>query len=160
MPHAATHWVSELLDGGGRNWDYNKIRAIFIPADAEAIAPIKLSERRTADILAWHPEKTGIFSVCSSYRLGLDLQHGPQTASASSAPTGERSQWCRIWKAAVPPKYEFLHGNWQRTLFRRNEINSFGKLRPMTNVPCVVVRWRIAFMLLQNARKLEVSDVP
>lgn len=37
------HWVSELLDSDGRDWDYNRIIAVFNPADADAIAKIRLS---------------------------------------------------------------------------------------------------------------------
>jgi hypothetical protein len=32
-----TGCVSELLDVDGRHWDYNKIRAVFNPADADAL---------------------------------------------------------------------------------------------------------------------------
>jgi hypothetical protein len=76
--------VSDLLDLEGCDWDYNRIAAIFNPADADAIAKIKLSERRTEDVLAWHPEKSGIFSVRSAYRLGLNLQNVAEATASSS----------------------------------------------------------------------------
>jgi len=98
------HWVSDLLDSEGCDWDYNRIAAIFNPADADAIVRIKLSERRTEDVLAWHPEKSGIFSVRSAYRLGLNLQNVAEATASSSRPDGDRLLWKNIWKANVPPK--------------------------------------------------------
>ena len=40
------HWVSELLNAEGSDWDYNKIVPVFNNADAESIMKIKLSERK------------------------------------------------------------------------------------------------------------------
>lgn len=42
------HWVSELLNTEGTDWDYNRINVIFSTADAEAITEIRLSERGRA----------------------------------------------------------------------------------------------------------------
>jgi hypothetical protein len=71
---------------------------------ANVLSKIKLSDRRTDDVLAWHPERSGIFSVRSAYRLGQTLQDIPQATASSSNPDGERSLWRKIWKANVPPK--------------------------------------------------------
>lgn len=87
------HWVADLLNSEGNDWDYHRIRAIFNAADAEAIAKIKLSERRTEDVLAWHMENTGIFSVRSAYKLGLDIPNVPQSTASSCAPAGDRCLW-------------------------------------------------------------------
>jgi len=39
----------------------------------DIISRIRLSTRRSEDFVAWHPEKTGMFSVRSAYNLsGLE----------------------------------------------------------------------------------------
>jgi hypothetical protein len=42
------------------------------PVDAELILGIKVSNHITDDIIAWQPEKYGIFSVRSAYKLALN----------------------------------------------------------------------------------------
>jgi hypothetical protein len=96
--------VSELLNAEGSDWDYNKIVAVFNNADAEAITKIKLSGRRSEDVLAWHMEKSGVFSASGAHRLGLDIQNSPQASASSSALAGDRALWKGLWSLAVPPK--------------------------------------------------------
>lgn len=65
------HWVADLLNSDGSDWDYNRINNIFNPADGEAITKIRLGRRRTEDFVAWQLEKTGKFSVRSAYNIAL-----------------------------------------------------------------------------------------
>lgn len=58
-------WVSELLEQGGREWDFDTIRRWFNQADVEVISKIKLPQRSSEDFLAWHFEKSGLFTVRS-----------------------------------------------------------------------------------------------
>ncbi|KAG2657216.1 hypothetical protein PVAP13_1KG187831 [Panicum virgatum] len=51
-------WVAELLDANGRQWDFNKLIAMFNPADADAIARIKIPTHASEDVLAWHFDRT------------------------------------------------------------------------------------------------------
>jgi len=37
----------------------------FNPADVEEIKKIKIPAREAEDFIAWHMEKSGIFTVCS-----------------------------------------------------------------------------------------------
>ena len=53
------HWVADLMNSDGSNWDYNRIASIFNAADREAISKIRLGQRRTEDFIAWQPDKTG-----------------------------------------------------------------------------------------------------
>lgn len=57
-------------------------------------------------MLAWHLEKSGVFSVRSAYRLGLDIQRSAQSNASSTAPDGDGSLWKGLWSRifAVPPK--------------------------------------------------------
>jgi len=50
-------------------------------------------------------EKSGVFSVSSAYRLGLDIQNSAQaSASSSGALPGDRALWKGLWSLALPPK--------------------------------------------------------
>jgi hypothetical protein len=97
-------WVAELLDTSGRDWDYNKLVAMFNPADVEAIAKIKIPARASEDVLAWHFERTGTFTVRSAYNLGMQLKHKQDAQATSSSPNGDRKIWSNIWKVEVPSK--------------------------------------------------------
>jgi len=97
-------WVSELLDIDGRGWDFDKLIHIFNPADVEEIAKTKIPARASEDFIAWHMEKTGIFTVRSAYNLALNIKRGQGVQSTSSAPNGERKLWSRVWSGQVPPK--------------------------------------------------------
>jgi hypothetical protein len=97
-------WVSELLDIDGREWDFDKLIHIFNPADVEEISKIKIPARWSEDFIAWHMEKTGIFTVRSAYNLALRIKRGQDVQSSSSAPHGERRLWSGVWSGQVPPK--------------------------------------------------------
>lgn len=98
-------WVSQFINPVTRCWEEALIRKYCYPHDAAAILQIKLPNRQTDDFLAWHPEATGVFSVRSAYRLGLQakiLNMG--SGQCSSEPAGDRSIWNLVWKANVPQK--------------------------------------------------------
>ena len=97
-------WVSELLDIDGRGWDLDKLPRLFNPADVEEITKIKIPARAPEDLIGWHWEKTGIFTVRSAYNLGLRIKQGHSAQSTSSAPDGERKLWSRVWSGHVPSK--------------------------------------------------------
>ena len=77
----------------------------FLSMDVAEIIKIRPSLRNEQDFLAWQPDKLGIFSVRSAYRLALQLQMNQQGVGAtSSRPDGERPGWRLIWQCPVPPK--------------------------------------------------------
>ena len=105
LANSRRRWVSELINPVTRSWDEDDVRQCCPGRDADAILAIKLPARSCDDFVAWRPEKNGIFSVRSAYRLGVEpnlqaLSHG----QSSSAPIGDRSIWNVIWKAKVPQK--------------------------------------------------------
>ena len=101
-------WVAELLDANGRQWDFNKLIAMFNPADADAIARIKIPTRASEDVLAWHFDRTGTFTVRSAYNLAMQLKHKQGEEASSSSPNGERNIWSNIWKTRVPAKVKIF----------------------------------------------------
>ena len=78
-------WVSDLLLPNSRRWNEQLIRMIFFPHDAEAILSLRLLPVEGEDLIAWHYEKAGIFSVRSAYRLGLREQYFASASGQSSA---------------------------------------------------------------------------
>jgi hypothetical protein len=100
--------VSDLLDGHG-NWKEELIRTKFIPVDADLILNIKSSRRMSEDILAWQPEKSGIFSVRSAYKLAFnELPEQCLFPATSSRADGSNPCWLKIWSAKVPPKVKIF----------------------------------------------------
>ena len=60
--------VSKLIDPLNGEWDEALIRSIFWPVDAERIPEIPLYHGRE-DLVAWHYNRNGLFSVRSAYHL-------------------------------------------------------------------------------------------
>jgi hypothetical protein len=135
------------------------VTGLILPVDTgvTSISKIKLSDRRTDDVLAWHLERSGFFSVRSAYQLGQTLQDIPQATASSSNPNGECSLWQKIWKANVPPKVHiYLPGSLERTLSQRKRTKQSGRLRGLINAHYVASRLRIASMLMLSVRKQNI----
>jgi hypothetical protein len=97
-------FVSELLDELG-NWKEILVRSTFHHVDADLILKIKPSRRASEDIIAWHLESSGSFSVRSAYKLALnDLPEQQSFTASSDHPHDEDCCWSIIWKGKVPPK--------------------------------------------------------
>ncbi|KAJ1269253.1 hypothetical protein BS78_07G196800, partial [Paspalum vaginatum] len=84
------HWVSELLNQEGSDWDHAKLIQLFNPADREAISRIRIPSRTAEDIIAWHGERSGIFTVRSAYNIAMKLKNLQTETSSSTAPDGGR----------------------------------------------------------------------
>ena len=95
-------FVSSLLNDDG-SWNYALLRKHFVMADVSEILKIRASPRLGEDVLAWGPDKRGVFSVKSAYTLAFDIEHHETAASSSSNPSGSRSCWSFIWKGWAPP---------------------------------------------------------
>jgi hypothetical protein len=75
------------------------------PHDACEVLKIRLSRRDNEDFLAWHYEKSGLFTIRSAYKLVLQEEQSEMRQASSSAQVdGSRSLYNVIWKADVPPK--------------------------------------------------------
>lgn len=54
--------MAELLDDRG-NWRMDVLKQYLLPVDVEEIIKIRASARLGEDVLAWAPERSGVFSV-------------------------------------------------------------------------------------------------
>jgi hypothetical protein len=63
--------VSQLIREGTNDWDEARVRQFFQPSDVEEILKIKLPTAKQPDSIAWHYEKSGVFSVRSAYHFAF-----------------------------------------------------------------------------------------
>jgi hypothetical protein len=88
-----------------REWDEALIKRVLLDHDAEEILKIRIPEIRVEDILTWHYEKSGIFTVRSSYRVALQDFLGEQNIGCTSTSTnGSCRIWEKLWSTPVPQK--------------------------------------------------------
>ena len=85
------------------SWKVHTLNRFFMQADVTEILKIRVSPRRGEDVLAWGPDKLGVFSMKSAYHLAFDELHGANAASSSSSPSGARTYWKFIWSCGAPP---------------------------------------------------------
>jgi len=96
--------VSHLINQDSNSWDETKLRRYFHIWDVDEILKIKIPAGDTEDLIAWHYEKSGVFSVRSAYRLALACDQDLGAVGSSLARNGELPIWKKLWKVPVPPK--------------------------------------------------------
>jgi hypothetical protein len=98
--------VSELIDSENWTWKDTVIRNNFIAPEADAIMNIPLRLGGGEDFWAWNLEKSGNYTVKTSYRALMTRNE--QSALAEGMITGssvcEKQLWDRLWKLKVVPK--------------------------------------------------------
>ncbi|KAM0918318.1 hypothetical protein ACQ4PT_008892 [Festuca glaucescens] len=80
------------------------LRKYFLRPDVEDILKLKISPSREDDVLAWGPDRRGVFSVRSAYKLAWDNIHRTSSCAVSRAPDGNRVVWDTVWGCPAPPK--------------------------------------------------------
>jgi len=92
--------VSELMTENG-DWNTELIKNTFLSIDADAILR-QPRGRIGQDFWAWSPEKSGIYSVRSAYKLlyGKKVDRNQDQVPGSSSD----GLWKKLWKIKVPPK--------------------------------------------------------
>lgn len=102
-------WVNQLINSESKEWDKELIENIFFPFDAEEILKIKIPTAKVDDCIAWHYEKTGLFTVRSAYKLAASLNRNSAVdASSSISGAGNRSIWDVIWKMNIPERIKIF----------------------------------------------------
>jgi hypothetical protein len=101
-------WVSDFISPDG-TWNEQRLHQYFEDEDIVEIMKIKPSRRNEEDFVAWFPEKNGMFTVRSAYRLALHKQmRCTERGATSSRPDGFDPCWRLIWKSPIPPKAKLL----------------------------------------------------
>ena len=82
------HRVSDFLDDNGA-WKQDRLREFFWQMDIDHILKIRTLPRQRDDFLAWYPEKSGVFTVRSAYKLATcDHNAAAANGASSAAPEG------------------------------------------------------------------------
>ncbi|KAL4308866.1 hypothetical protein GQ457_01G015730 [Hibiscus cannabinus] len=64
--------VSDLIHGPSATWRVDVLQALFDEEQVDTICSIPLSRSRKCDEIIWRPDRSGIYSVKSGYRLLRD----------------------------------------------------------------------------------------
>ena len=97
--------VYELIDTENRVWDEQLISELFWPIDVQRILNIPLALGMMDDFVSWHHNRSGIFSVRSTYHEEWEHQHGRKLRMTNSIQASSTSPvWSTIWKLNVPSK--------------------------------------------------------
>jgi formylmethanofuran dehydrogenase subunit E len=80
--------------------------------DVEAIMQIPISHTTHQDIWAWHYEKTGVFSVRSTYKMLIETKQRRENwlegRAASSSTEEDENQWKKLWQTRLPSKLQIF----------------------------------------------------
>ena len=95
-------------------WDEELINDLFWPVDAHQILQIPLTSGRE-DVVAWHHNRNGFFSVRSAYHCQWIHKFGENRVNEQASVVGEEEVWAKLWKLNVPAKiknfgWRVLHG--------------------------------------------------
>ncbi|KAK6121094.1 hypothetical protein DH2020_045187 [Rehmannia glutinosa] len=93
--------VSDIIDLQSKTWDYNRVKQMFNPHDAERICRTYINPRLLPDKRIWSKEKSGRFTVRSAYHLAVEKWS--DTLALASSSTGNPA-WKKLWDLRVLPK--------------------------------------------------------
>jgi len=93
--------VADLILQNPRDRNEPLISKMFLFHEAEEILNLRIPVSEGDDILAWHYEKSGIFSVRSAYKLALE---GRSKNNCGTSMSADRKIYDAIWKTPVPQK--------------------------------------------------------
>ena len=108
--------VNELIDPINGSWDEALIRDIFWEEDADCILCIPIHEGMD-DLIAWHFNKNGQFSVRSAYKVFMsDKRSNTRNRGGGESSSGTASQvpdplWKTMWNLSCPKK--MIHFLWR-----------------------------------------------
>ncbi|KAK7853028.1 hypothetical protein CFP56_037176 [Quercus suber] len=85
--------VCELLKEGGKEWDIELVRGLFLKQDVEAILSTPISESVAMDKMVWAKEKKGSFTMRSTCRLAWEVE-----AAGGNAGCSDSTKLHRAWR--------------------------------------------------------------
>ncbi|PNT62574.1 hypothetical protein BRADI_4g05372v3 [Brachypodium distachyon] len=101
--------VSDLIDPTTGTWDNALIHDIFWPIDAQRILKVPIARTFVEDFVAWHFNKSGLFSVRSAYHMEWDHQHGEKLRRTNGAGAVQTHPiWRKLRRLKVPLKVKFF----------------------------------------------------
>ena len=125
--------VCDLLKDGGKEWDIELVRGLFLPQDVKAILSTPINESVAMDRMVWAKEKKGSFTVRSAYRLALEVEAEGGNAGCSD-PTKLHDAWRGVWSMNLPNRIK--HFAWKACNGILATKDSFFRRKIMTNNIC------------------------
>ena len=98
--------VDELINPVDFTWDADLIRSIFWGVDASRILQIPITPGRE-DLVAWHFNRSGMFSVKSAYHGQWKKNFGNRLNTPTTE-SSTRQVWKKLWKLHVPGKIKIF----------------------------------------------------
>nr|AAP53315.2 retrotransposon protein, putative, unclassified [Oryza sativa Japonica Group] len=121
--------VEELIDPYTGTWDEDLLSQTFWEEDVAAIKSIPVHVEME-DVLAWHFDARGCFTVKSAYKVQREME---RRASRNGCPgvsnweSGDDDFWKKLWKLGVPGKIKhFLWRMCHNTLALRANLHHRG----------------------------------
>jgi len=100
-------YVAELINPATGDWDTQLVRDILWNEDVKVILALPINTERD-NVLAWHYDNKGVFSVKSAYKVckrKILMQQGGLSSSSNAATD---DLWKRIWKVEAPNKFKLF----------------------------------------------------
>ncbi|KAK3221617.1 hypothetical protein Dsin_008642 [Dipteronia sinensis] len=96
--------IVKALSSPSSGWNIPLIRASFLQEDVDAILSPPLSSFMHVDIVSWHYEKSGSYSVRCGYKVGRGLNPKVSTSGLSSV----EAWWKFLWHMKIPNKIKIF----------------------------------------------------
>jgi hypothetical protein len=101
--------VDELIDPITGEWDVQLVKDLFWEEDQQVIVAILVFEVRD-NMLAWHFDKHGKFSVWSAYKVCRDEYIRSRNCRAAQGGSWQQVDmiWKKIWSLSCPSKVKYF----------------------------------------------------
>jgi hypothetical protein len=99
--------VDELINPINSTWDEDLLKAIFWPTDVYRILQIPICSGRD-DLVAWHYNRSGLFSVKSAYHCQWESKFGVRSNQVQANTASRSRLWKSLWKLKVPAKIKIF----------------------------------------------------
>jgi hypothetical protein len=148
--------VSDLINPIDGSWDEDITEDIFWPIAAHRILQIPLTPNRE-DLVAWHHNKLGLFSIRSTYFCQWDYKFGRNNRNINITESASNDIWEKLWSLEIPSKIKIF--GWRvlhamipcRGVLANRHIGNLGGC-PICNSSCEDIK----HLLFSCARAKEV----
>lgn len=99
--------VNDLINPINGAWDEELVKTLFWPVDAQRILQIPTRAGRE-DVVAWHHNRNGMFSVRSAYHVQWNYRYGSWEGEAVAGNVGDNQTWKKLLNLRVPAKIKIF----------------------------------------------------
>ena len=111
--------MKEYFNTARDQWNEQKLREVIIDEDVDKILALKISSVARQDLLGWHYNEDGIYTVKSGYWLGTHLPSNTPTTPTHGPAVLKH----KVWKTKTPAKLKhFLWRLLSRSLATANNL--------------------------------------